>query len=410
MNKATAGGGQRKKRSVVGLALAGGGPLGGIYEVGALCALSEALPQLDFTALDVYVGVSSGALVAASLVNGMAPRQLAAILIGEDESVTGSFPDIFFHPAWSEYFRRGCQLPRLITSAVLDLLWSPLRQGWIGPFARLGEALPAGTFDNAPIEQYLATLFAGDGRSNDFRKLAHPLFVVAVDLDSGESVRFGAPGHDHVPISKAVQASTALPGLYTPVAIDGRHYVDGVLKKTLHASVALEWGADLLFCINPLVPYDASVVEQAERGQARSLAAQGLPVVMSQALRSIINSRMRISMATYAKQFPGQDLLLFEPETDDTRMFFTNVFSFAERHSVCEHAYQKTRADLLRRREALEPVLNRHGLRADWAGLEQPRQLGLGRRRRGSRRAPAAVALNRELDRLEAWLKLQRHS
>ena len=42
----------------IGLALAGGGPLGAIYEIGALCALDEVLDGLDFTQLNGYVGVS----------------------------------------------------------------------------------------------------------------------------------------------------------------------------------------------------------------------------------------------------------------------------------------------------------------------------------------------------------------
>ena len=41
-------------------ALAGGGPLGGIYEVGALLALADSLEGIDLNALEVYVGVSSG--------------------------------------------------------------------------------------------------------------------------------------------------------------------------------------------------------------------------------------------------------------------------------------------------------------------------------------------------------------
>ena len=53
---------QGRHRSGVGLALAGGGPLGGIYEVGALLALTDSLDGIDFADLDVYVGVSSEAL------------------------------------------------------------------------------------------------------------------------------------------------------------------------------------------------------------------------------------------------------------------------------------------------------------------------------------------------------------
>ena len=51
---------QGRARPRVGLALAGGGPLGGIYEVGALLALADSLDGIDFNDLDVYVGVSSG--------------------------------------------------------------------------------------------------------------------------------------------------------------------------------------------------------------------------------------------------------------------------------------------------------------------------------------------------------------
>ena len=46
---------QRGRAPRIGLALAGGGPLGAIYEIGALCALQDALPGVDFNALDVDV-------------------------------------------------------------------------------------------------------------------------------------------------------------------------------------------------------------------------------------------------------------------------------------------------------------------------------------------------------------------
>ena len=101
-------------------------------------------------------------------------------------------------------------------------------------------------------------MFSTRGRSNDFRRLKHRLYLVATDLDTGEAVEFSAAGFDDVPISTAVQASAALPGLFPPVEIHGRYYVDGALIKTLHASVALRDGAELVLCVNPLVPFDSS--------------------------------------------------------------------------------------------------------------------------------------------------------
>ena len=40
--------------------------------------------------------------------------------------------------------------------------------------------------------------------------------------------------------------------------IDGRLYVDGILNHTMHAAVALDAGASLVICVNPLVPVDVS--------------------------------------------------------------------------------------------------------------------------------------------------------
>ncbi|MCB1964752.1 MAG: patatin-like phospholipase family protein, partial [Candidatus Accumulibacter sp.] len=71
----------RGGRARIGLALAGGGPVGGIYEVGAMAALAEALDGVDFTAFDIYVGVSSGALISAAVANGLAPATLARMLV-----------------------------------------------------------------------------------------------------------------------------------------------------------------------------------------------------------------------------------------------------------------------------------------------------------------------------------------
>ena len=63
---------------------------------------------------------------------------------------------------------------------------------------RLGRALPTGIFDGDEIDRYLSRIFSAPGRSNDFRKLRHKLYIVAAELDTGESVAFGAPGVDPI--------------------------------------------------------------------------------------------------------------------------------------------------------------------------------------------------------------------
>jgi hypothetical protein len=72
---------------------------------------------------------------------------------------------------------------------------------------------------------------------------------------------------------------------------------------------------------------------------------------------------MKIGMSKYATQYPNKDVILFEPNSGDAEMFFSNAFSFANRHQVCEHAYQTTRRDLLSRKNELAPLFARHGIK-----------------------------------------------
>lgn len=359
----TAGGARHPGGTGLGLALAGGGPAGAVYEIGALRALDEAIDGLDLSNLDVYVGVSGGSVVAAALANGIGTVQLCRAIVSHDPGEHPFIPETFLTPAGREWLRRVGSTPRLLGEALLQYLRSPLDTSFTGALTRLGRALPVALFDNEPIRHFLEKTFSRPGRTDDFRKLRARLAVVAADLDSGQAVRFGDPGLNHVPISRAVQASTALPGLYPPVEIDGRFYVDGVLLKTVHASVALDAGVDLLWCVNPIVPVDT--VRAVEEGVMRRgrLVDRGLPMVLSQTFRTLIQSRLEVGMRAYDQQYDGRDILLFQPRRDDYRMFFTNIFSFRERATVCEHAYRQTLNDLRERRGELEPILARHGLR-----------------------------------------------
>ena len=192
-------------------------------------------------------------------------------------------------PAWSEWLDRLQRLPGLIGSALWA--WGVQGKPFTQALERLGAALPTGVFDNEQIHLQVERLFSRDGRTNDFRQLRARLTLIATELDTGEAAPFGRPGWDHVPISRAIQASSALPGLFPPVDIDGRHFVDGALKKTLHATVALDDGVDLLLCLNPLVPFHADP-EAEQHQRIPSLIEGGLPAVMSQTFRSMIHSRL----------------------------------------------------------------------------------------------------------------------
>ncbi len=200
----------------IGIAIAGGGPIGAMYELGALRALDEACDGLDLTRLDCYVGVSSGAFFAAGLANRMDTAELCRIFISGDSPDVNFRPETFLRPAFLEYMQRAAAIPRLTARLTRDFWFGRGDSRWSDLINRISGLVPTGLFDNAEIERFLRDVFTRGGRTNDFRQLDRALYVIGVDLDSGEAVRFGDKDWDDLPISQAVQASAALPGLYPP--------------------------------------------------------------------------------------------------------------------------------------------------------------------------------------------------
>jgi NTE family protein len=128
---------------------------------------------------------------------------------------------------------------------------------------------------------------------------------------------------------------------------------------------------------------------------------------LSQTFRAIIHSRMRTGMDRYRLEFEGKDVVLFEPTRDDADMFFTNVFSYRGRSRLCEHAYQRTRSDLYRRRHELRPIFERHGIELNLGVLKDHSRSLLSNKRRPDL-ATSASALDASLRDLEAWLLAQK--
>jgi predicted acylesterase/phospholipase RssA len=360
----------KKTTSKIGLACAGGAIEGAAYEIGALVALEQALDGVEFEDLDIYVGVSAGAFINSCLANGIDAPTLAKAFISKAPGVMSIQPGTFFKPALAEYRKRLFKLPSLIGKSVWDYVTNPLDISLTGSFAQMTDALPVGLFDNSSIRKFLHENFEMEGRTDDFRKLDKILRVIATNLESGEIVRFGEPPYDDIPISQAVQASTALPFLYTPVEIHGDYYIDGVARRTVHASTALKAGAELVFCINPIVPVDAKMAREVDKAIQRNLLDSGLPTILSQTFRMMIYSRMHTGFKNYEYTYPDADLLVFEPKPSDYRMFYTNIFSFENRKEVCEYAYHTTRRDLLNRADELEPVLEKYGITLNRSVLE----------------------------------------
>ena len=396
---------QKQIQSKTGLAVAGGGPVGAIYELGALRALDESIDGLKLHDLDVYVGVSSGALIAASLANGINTVELCRIFMGQEYASIRFDPEHLMRPAYKEYFERASMLPAVLTKSLLKMIRHPGSSNITQLVGQLGQVIPSGIFDNESMQDFLEHAFRVSGHSNEFDDLKCALYIVAVDLDSGAAVRFGSEGHRDVSIARAVQASAALPGLYPPVEINGHFYVDGALRRTLHASAALNEGVDLLIGVNPLVPFDSG-----ERGLNAEISDQrlnrgGLPLILSQTFRALVQSRMEAGFGKYYSSHPFADLLLLEPHRQDEKIFFTNIFSYNSRNALCEHSYQVTRKDLLARHEELNKMLKKRGMSLNLDLLrDEHRTLGDSIGKGRSSHASVARNLSRALDNLDELL------
>jgi NTE family protein len=176
----------------VGLALGGGGARG-FAEVGVLRVLAE-----EKIPVDVIAGTSVGALIGA---------------------LYADRPDVFA----LEYEALALEEEDLLDRSLLSLISG----GGYAKGERIEIFLKA-RLKHAAIED-LPLRFA----------------AVATDLASGATVAF-----ERGPIAPAVRASAAIPGIFAPVALGGRLYVDGGVSNPVPADVARRLGAELVIAVS----------------------------------------------------------------------------------------------------------------------------------------------------------------
>lgn len=354
------------KRHKTALVLAGGGVTGVVYEMGVLQALSQFLGD-DFSIFDfdMIVGLSAGSIVGSFLANGVPPAEMISALHERPEATITPFPkwDVF-RPNFGEFIQRAATLPVTLLSNAAKKIRRMTFGG--NPYISLfDEILPSAIFTNHKVEQYLRENLHQAGRTNDFRQLRKALYVVATELDTGERTVFGDTHHDHVPISKAVQASSAIPLFYKPVRIGRREYVDGAIRKTLHIDIAIKKGAELIVCVNPVVPIHNDVEREAVplfEGKGRYLSEKGFGYVWWQMIRLLLHSRIPLGFERYKRMYPNVDIVLIEPRMDDYKMFFHNIMDYEARIPIATHGYETAHQQLTEKFSELQSVFERHGV------------------------------------------------
>lgn len=170
------------RKPKIGIALSGGATLGAAH-IGVLQVLEREGIRPDFVA-----GTSAGALVGAVYCAGVPLDELA---------------DLFINMKW----------PTLI---------------------KLSIPRPISLFDMQPMDKVIKKII-GDC---DFKDLKIPFAAIGCDLMTGERVVL-----DHGPVAPAIRASASVPGIFTPVEIDGRMLVDGGVVDNLPVEQIRAMGA-----------------------------------------------------------------------------------------------------------------------------------------------------------------------
>ncbi len=209
-------------RPRVGLVLSGGGARG-ITHVGVLKVLEEARVPVD-----LIVGTSMGAIVGGLYASGMSATDLEREVLAID---------------WGNVFER--REPRQLLSQRRkeeDFELSPVVE--LG--FRDGEfRLPTGAVSTRGLETLLRRYTLPTRRLASFDGLPTPFRAVATDLETGQPVVM-----DQGDLAAALRASMSVPGVFSPLEVDGRLLGDGGLVNNLPVDVARRMGADLIIAVN----------------------------------------------------------------------------------------------------------------------------------------------------------------
>ena len=247
-----------------------GGAARGIAHLGVLKACEELgiVPS-------IFVGASAGAIVAATYGQGI---PLDVLLDG-------------YRLPW----KRRHHGPRFHLDTFFGL--PSLRQLFDPGY------LASGLFSLDKLERYLRRHLP----VNDFRKVDSRIVVTSVDVDRAERVLFGKGYDAETPISRAVAASCAVPGLFRPYEINGRYHLDGEGARTLSADVAVEAGADIVIVSNIYRP------AEGER-HPRSMARRGPLSVLNQTLNIMLTEKERRGLDLYSHTHPRCTFIDIAPD------------------------------------------------------------------------------------------------
>jgi predicted acylesterase/phospholipase RssA len=357
---------RRRRGSKTALVLGGGGFTGGVYEIGALRALDLLAVNQTVNDFDVYVGTSAGSFVGSMVANGVTPEEMMRVL---NKGLPSAIPDPalrnLMRPNYRAFVTRMAVLPLRLVALARRLAANFGEVSMVDMAMGVADGMPAGIYHNRGLEKYMAEVLADPDRSDDFRELDPELLITATDVDTCERLVLGRGEWAEVPISKAVAASTALPIVYEPVQLKGRHLMDGGIASTTNVDVAVAAGAKFIIVVNPLVPYANDFQKRIPTffgSRVRRVADMGLPAIGNQAFRLMAHARLQLAVESWKQRFPDVDIILIEPEPDDELMFGTSILEYYSRLEIAKHGFESVTHKLARDYQHYKETAARHGI------------------------------------------------
>ncbi len=243
-----------KQRPSVGLALSGGGARGCAH-VGVLKVLEEMRIPVDHVA-----GTSMGAIVGGLYASGLSAGEVEQILSTMDWAAMGEDQQ----PRRDRAFRRKEDDQRYVMNLEIGL------DGFV---------LPGGLRSGQRFTFELRRHTWPVVEISDFAALPVPFKAVAVDLETGERVLL-----ERGSLPRAMRASMSLPGVFTPVELDGRLLVDGGIVANLPIDVVREMGADVVIAVN----IGGQLAGREELGSMLAVTSQSMTISSSQSVVALL--------------------------------------------------------------------------------------------------------------------------
>lgn len=296
------------------LVLGGGGPVGIAWESGLVAGLAEG--GVEVARADLIIGTSAGSAVGAQLAMGRSPQQMHAAVAADagnarpgptraNVGAGGAAPNLL-------------PLMELMQKAQRDDVPAEEVRKEIGAFALAAKTMSEEDFI-ATFGRMLAS--SESWPAKDYR-------CTAVDAADGSFVTWS--GDSAVPLSRAIASSCSVPGIYPPITINGRRYIDGGMRSPTNADIAV--GYDFVLVVAVTANVEGPMAEM---------------------------SRKRLEGELQAIRDGGGEAALISPDEASREAFGLNLMDFTRRAGAAEAGLNQGRAEAAKLRNVWPSV---HGV------------------------------------------------